>query len=157
MAFDPNAFMQSAVEPMATTFDLPPEGDCKFMIDADPKQLTPKEIKWDDDKGSHTAYQLELTCIALDDKVKSAVGRDKVTIPLPVGLDLDVNGRLEVGRNKNVALGALREALNQNTPGWTPDKLLGAGPFMGKIWHRPNKKDPAGRKFPQVTRPTRIS
>lgn len=158
MTFDPNAFMNSAVEPMATTFELPPEGDCRFIIDSDPKQLTPREVKWNDkDTGEPRSFhQLELNCIAQDDRVKQAVGRDQVKVRMRINLDLNAAGGLDTGKNKNVALGALRDALGQNTPGWTPQKLLGAGPFMGKITHTADRKDPM-KKYAEVTRATRIS
>ena len=48
---------------------------------------------------------------------------------------LDVkNGQLEWGKNKNIDLGQLRNAVGQNTAGaWHIGMLSGAGPFVGRV------------------------
>ena len=140
--FDPAAFMSSAVDPMATQMEVVPEGDFKFTIDTDPKQLNPKNLKGTSTRtgNDYDFWQIELNCHLLDDAVKQKLGREKVLVRLRLNLDLDESGRLEVGPNKNVGLGQLRDALGQNAPGWTPQKLLGAGPFIGKVKHTTSEK-----------------
>lgn len=153
--FDPNAFMQSAVDPMSTQMEVVPEGDFRFMIDADPKQLTPKNIKGTSSKTGepYDFWQIELNCLLLDDAVKQRLGREKVTVRLRLNLDLNPSGQLEVGPNKNVGLGQLRDALGQNKPGWSPAQLLGAGPFIGKVKHTTTDKG----TFADIQRVAKIS
>lgn len=49
-------------------------------------------------------------------EVVEVTGRDENTIRQNVWLDLNANGNLDMGRGKNVGLGKLRTALNQNDP-----------------------------------------
>jgi len=153
--FDPNQFMSSAVDPMNTQMEVVPEGDYRFLIDGDPKQLTPKNLKGISQRTNepYDFWQIELLCFCLDDAVKQKLGRDKVTVRLRLNLDLDATGRLEVGANKNIGLGQLRDALGQNKPGWSPQMLLGAGPFIGKVKHNTTDKG----TFADIQRVARIS
>jgi hypothetical protein len=68
-------------------------------------------------------------------------------------LELNEQGKLATGPNKNVSLGRLRDALGQNDPSWTPQKLLGAGPFIGKVSHTQVKE----AIYADVTRAAKIS
>lgn len=161
--FDVNAFLNSTAQPMATKFEVPPEGEFKMMIGDDAKMLAPKEIKWTDSDGKDRVFhQMELYASVLDDKVKQQLGRDKVLVRMRVNLDF-VAGSLEAGKpvldngvNKNVFLGQIRDALGQNTADWTPAKLLNAGPFIGKISHTSDKKNPS-IKYADVTKVAKIS
>ena len=137
MAFDPNQFMNSAADPMQTQMTVCPEGEYPFMIDSDPKQLAPKNVKGISQKtgNPYDFWQLELNCVCLDEAVKQKLSRQKVVVRYRVNLDLNANGGLEVGPDKNIGMGRLREALGQNRPGWKPADLLGAGPFIGKVSH----------------------
>ena len=149
--FNPEDFMNSAADPLATQFETCPEGEFPFIIDSDPAQLIPKELSGTSKKtgNAYHFWQLELNCICQSDEVRQKVGRDKVVVRLRLNLDLDDNGRLEVGPNKNVGLGQLRDALGQNTPGWTPKNLLGAGPFIGKVTQTKTDK---GGVFADISR-----
>jgi hypothetical protein len=73
-----------------------------------------------------------------------------------INLDFDDTGKLVNGPNRNVALGQLREALGQNKPGWTPQQLLGAGPFIGRVKHTSSKTNPE-QKFAEVVKAGKIS
>ncbi len=158
MAFNADQFASAAVDPLPTQYEVVPEGEFPFIIDSDPKQLTPRHIKWNDkDTGeAREFYQLELNCLCQDDKIKAKLGRDRVPVRLRINLDLNENGGLAVGANKNVMLGQLRAALNQNTPGWTPAALLGAGPFIGKVAHSSDKKD-ATKKYADISRVAKVA
>lgn len=138
MTFNLDQFMNDAVDaPMATSYPVHPAGEFPFMLDADPKMLEVKHLSGVSNKtgNPYDFHQMELVAIAQDDGVKQKMGRDKVTVRIRVNLDFDTNGRLAVGEGKNVMLGQLREALDQNKPGWTPKQLLGAGPFIGLVKH----------------------
>lgn len=137
MAFDAEKFMNSTVDPMATQFTVCPEGEFPFIIDSDPKQLIPKHLEGISQKNNqpYSFDQLEFSCLCQDQNVLASLKRDKVVVRLRVNLDLTAAGDLEVGQDKNVGLGRLRAALDQNKPGWNPRMLLGAGPFIGKVEH----------------------
>lgn len=158
MPFDPQAFMNTPAEPLATAYEVIPEGEYPMMLDADPKMLEVRKVEGVSQKTGepYLFYQLELACLVLDDKVKAKLGRDKVTARMRINLDFDDNGKLVTGPNKNVMLGQLRDALKQNTPGWTPQALLGAGPFMGRIKHVTSKTNPE-QKFAEVSKAGKIT
>lgn len=152
--FDPNAFMTAAADPMPTQMEVLREAEFPFILDTDGKMLIPKNIKGVSDKGPYDFWQLELVALCQDEGEKQRLGRNKISVRMRVNLDLDPNsGRLEVGPNKNVALGKLRDALGQNGPGWTPQRLLGAGPFIGKVKHTQSK----GNTYADIERVTKIS
>ncbi len=151
--FNLEQFMNSAVDPNATSFEVCPEGEFKMMIDSDPKQLDPKEMQGISAKtgNPYHFWQWELNCIVLDEAVKKKLGRERVTVRARVNLDLSDAGMLETGPNKNVTLGQLRDALGQNKPGWKPSDILGAGPFIGRVKHTANKDNPE-IKYADVSR-----
>jgi hypothetical protein len=91
--------------------------------------------------------------VVTDQRVKEKLKRDSVKIRMCLGLDLSDAGGLATGPNKNVGLGRLRDALNQNKGGWTPQQLLGAGPFIGKVTHT-QVKDAV---YADVTRAAKIT
>lgn len=148
--FDPNQFMNQPADPMATQYENVKEGEFKMMIDSD---IEFTEIKWNDkNTGEPRSVPLmRLNCVVLDDAEKARLGRDKLTVRADLTLDLNSAGGLDFGPNKNVKLGQLRDALGQNTPGWTPNALRGAGPFIGKVTHRADKNDPT-KKYAEVSK-----
>lgn len=158
MAFDAQAFMNQAADPLPTAFEVIPEGEYKMMLDGDPKMLDVREVSGVSQRTGepYQFYQLELICVVLDDALKAKLGREKVTARMRINLDFDDNGRLVNAPNRNVALGRLRDALGQNKPGWTPQALLGAGPFIGRVKHTSSKTNPE-QKFAEVSNAAKIS
>lgn len=153
--FNADDFMNQPTEPLATKFEVCPEGEFKMQIDS--QGIKAAEIKYTDRDGNDASFhQLEVPCVVLDDKVRQTMGRDKVIVRMSVPLDLDENGKIAVGPNLNVKLGQLRDVLDQNKPGWKPGDLVGAGPFMGKVVHRADKKKP-DVKYADVVRVGKIS
>lgn len=156
--FDPNAFLNSTADPLPTSYEVIPEGEYQMLLDADPKMLEVRKIEGISKNSGepYLFYQIELSCLVLDEKVKAKLGRDKVTARMRINLDFDDAGHLTNGPNKNVALGQLREALGQNKPGWTPAQLLGAGPFIGRVKHSSSKTNPE-QKFAEVVKAGKIT
>lgn len=151
MTFDLEKFKNSAVDPLATQFEVVPEGEFPFILDNKPEMLEPKELSGTSQRTGkdYHFWQLELDCICQDPAVAAKLGRDKVVVRMRLNLDLNDDGGLATGPNKNVALGQLRAALDQNKPGWSPAQLLGAGPFMGKVVHT---KSDNGAVFADIRR-----
>jgi hypothetical protein len=153
--FNPEEFMNSSADAMATQVTVCPEGEFPFMIDSEPKQLIPENLKGVSKRtgNAYDFWQMTLNCVCLDETVKAKLARQKVTVRLRVNLDLTPTGGLEVGQDKNVALGRLREALGQNTPGWKVANLLGAGPFIGKVEHTTVN----GQTYADISRVAKLS
>lgn len=124
--FNAEQFMQTEVEgQLETEFTPIPEAEYRAVI---------KEVKPDTTpKGSPF---LELIWIIDDQEVRDLIGMDEPTCRQTVWLDVNDNGSLAFGKNKNVGLGKLRDALGQNTGApWSPTQLLGQ-PATVNIKHR---------------------
>lgn len=95
---------------------------------------------------------LVVTYDLLDDALKAQLGMEKVTVQDRLFLDMDDNGQIAFGPNKNVKLGRTREAVGQNDPKkkWSPNMLRGAGPVVIKVDHHFNKQGEG--PFAKITR-----
>jgi hypothetical protein len=158
MAFNADAFLQQTSDPLATTFEVCPEGEFQFIVDSEPDTIDVREISGTSSKSGkpYLFHVLEVQCICLDQGVRDKLGRDKVRVRASMNLDFEDDGRIASGPNKNVALGQFRDALNQNKPGWKPADMMGAGPFMGRVKHTASKNNPE-QKFAEIVRAARIS
>jgi hypothetical protein len=139
--FDPDLFLQQTVDkPLETEFTLVPTGEYLAAIDDFDKDAM-EQIDFTYKKGDRagqpgTMYKLTLPFVINDDKVKQELDRDKVTISKQLILDLDDNGKLSEGKNKNVELGRIRDAVGQNDGSpWSIAQLRGAGPLMVRVTH----------------------
>lgn len=75
-----------------------------------------------------------------DAKAREITGRPKLTVRQDIFLDLNEQGGLIFGEGKNVGLGRVRAAVNQNAAGqpWSPGMLKGKAARV-KVTHRPDK------------------
>ena len=138
-AFDADAFMSTSFsEATATTVMPVPPGDYVALIEdvkaRQAKDSTVLDVVWNID----------------DPAVKEKLGRTKVTVRQSVFLDFNESGGLAFGEGKNVQLGRLRKAVNQNTAGqpWQPMMLKGQGAKI-KVTHRIDKD--TGITYDQVS------
>jgi hypothetical protein len=85
---------------------------------------------------------LDITWDIEDEGVKSALGRDKITVRQGVMLDVTASGGLDFGKGKNVGLGRVREALSLNTAGqpFAPSMFVGR-PAKVSVTHRIDGED----------------
>jgi len=111
-----DAFMATEIEgELDTEFTPIPEAEYQALI----KEIKPGTTP----KGS--AF-MEVIWIVDDASVRELLGMDEPTSRQTVWLDFTEAGALEFGKNKNVGLGRLRDALGQNTGApWKPTDLLG--------------------------------
>jgi hypothetical protein len=126
-----NATAEGAMETRRTPIPDKPEGYIAIIDDLKPKMINDQvavDIFWLIDDAA-LAEQLSLK---------------KVTVRQTVFLDIDAYGKLEIGTNKNVQLGRVREAVGLNTPGkpFQLAMLKGAGPARIMVSNDPDKKDP---------------
>ena len=115
-AFDPDSFLSTTTEDAnETSFRPIPEGEYNAVITKldvrTPKESTILDITWSVD----------------DETARVETGMDDPQVRQSVFLDINTQGGLESGANKNVQLGRLREALGQNLTGqpWAPSMLEG--------------------------------
>jgi hypothetical protein len=83
--------------------------------------------------------------------------RDKVLVPMNCWLDLaDDGASLDLSEGKNVGLGRLRKAIDQNEGAWNPLMMKGKGPVMVKVTQRSDKNEPT-QKYAEVSRVSKIT
>lgn len=128
--FNPDTFMteQQEVE-NATVFTPVPEDEYDAVIS---------------DVVAETAGNgspvLNVTWLIDSQEARDFTGMEEPTVRQTIWLDLDANGKLEGGANKNVGLGKLRSALGQNDGSpWSPSMLMGQ-PGRVVIKHNPSNK-----------------
>ena len=129
--FDPDTFLgQETDQSMDTHFKPVPEGEYTAMIDT----VVAKEV--------NDSPVLDITYVILDEAVKVEMNSERVSVRQSIFVEMEDDGRIALGDNKNVKLGKLREALGQNSGIWSPRKLAGAGPVKIKTVNKPDKIDP---------------
>ena len=135
MSFDKETFLNTEVRgKMETTYTpLPIDDYTGYIDDIDGREAGDSRI-------------LDVIWAITDEKAKEFLGMDKPTVRQSIFLDYEEDGTLQFGKNKNLQLGKVREAVGQNGDGaWTPRMLVGAGPCLLKIGHRADKNDPEKR------------
>ncbi len=140
--FDKDSFMNAEVTGAMETHYTPcPEGEWQgYVKDLDLREVNDQPV-------------IDLTWAIIDDRVKEELGIDEPTVRQTLWLDVDANGALSFGPNKNVDLGRVRAIAGLNDPA-TPFNfrmLQGIGPFTLKIGHRPDKND-ASKVYADVKR-----
>jgi hypothetical protein len=158
--FDPDSFMNQTVdEPMATALQGVPEGEYTAMIgDFDSSAFRTVTVTNKTSGLSQDRPVLEVPFVIQDDALKAKLGREQITHRETYWLDLKADGQLDTGPDKNVRLGQLRTALNQNTKGtpWAPSMLRNMGPVRIKITQTSDKRDP-DKKYTNISRYAKIS
>ena len=130
-AFDLDKFMEQSADVGSTTFEPIPQGEYTAIID---------------DAVLRTAGDgvvLDVTFLLQDEAVKARLGRDKLSVKSGFFLDTTPNGGFDMSKGKNIKLNKLREAVDQNKPGWKVPMLKGAGPLKVLVSLRPDKNSDA--------------
>ncbi len=114
--FNAEQFMQTEIEQVGETEYTPiPEDEYQAVIKGIEGDSTPKGKAF-----------LKVIWIIDDQGVKDLLDNDEPTARQTIWLDMTEAGTLEFGKNKNIGLSRLREALGQNTgKAWSPSMLLG--------------------------------
>lgn len=136
--FNAEAFLNQTTldSQLETKFTPIPAGEYTgLLIKRDAKQM-PKQ----DGSGEFTI--LELTWQIDDARAKEATGMEHPTVRDSVFLDIDpATGKLESGKNKNVDLGRLCDALGINVVGQNPFQAMPGKLAKLQIVVEPDKKD----------------
>lgn len=137
--FDPNAYLNLSAEgSFETSYTPVPENEYPAVID----DLKMDTVEFKDETTGQKVQRLVCRLIwsVLDDAVKAALGMTKVVVRQDIFIDLTSDGRFDTGKNKNIDLGRIRDALGQNTGPWQIAMLKG-GVAKIKVTQRPDKKD----------------
>jgi hypothetical protein len=130
--FNPEAFMNASVTDASDTQYLQvPEGEYTAVIDA----VTPRTTQTG-------KALLNVKWKVTDEAAKAATGMAEPSVFQTIWLDVTEEGGLDMGKGKNIGLGKLRDAVNQNKPGqpWSPGMLVGQ-PAKVKVAHSIDKRD----------------
>ena len=94
---------------------------------------------------------MDVTWYILDEDVKKETELERPTCRQGFFLDINEKGGLERGKNKNVGLGRMLEALGVGQGDkWSPQGLKGSLATV-RVEHKPNKDDPEN-PYANVTR-----
>jgi len=155
--FDAGTFMNQTIDAqLDTQIKQCPEGEFRAMID-DFDEKAFRTFTSQKNGNDYTVFSPPF--VIQDQAVQADLGRDKVVVfHKGMFIDVGVDGGLDFSKGKNVDLGKLREAVNQNVAGqpWSFNHLKGAGPVMVRVVHEADAND-AEKKYARVTRVTRIS
>lgn len=138
MSFNPQEFLDAAYTESNDTKLIPvPEGTFQGLAD----KIVPRT--WQSKDGTSSGVALDITWTIEDQSVKEHCARDVITCRQGIMLDMTEDGRLDMGRGKNVGLGLLREALGLNVPGEAFSFALIPGRLANlEVKHRQDKDDP---------------
>lgn len=131
-SFNPEAFLFTETTSSFETEVVPvPVGEWSAII----KSIKPRALS--DGRGV-----LDVYWIVLDEEVKAELDMAEPMVRQSIWLDLDDNGNLADGKNKNVQLGQLRDAVSQNRKGqpWAPGMLINQMAKV-KVSHSIDKRD----------------
>lgn len=117
MSITPDTFLDTVItEANSTVIPAVPEGDWPAYI----FEIKPRTIK-------NGSMVLDVLWIITAQEVIDELGMDEPRVRQSVWLDQTETGSLDFSEGKNVGLGRLRAAVNQNQSGkpWSPNQLLG--------------------------------
>lgn len=131
-AFNPDTFLNTETDAANSTEYTPvPEGEFNASI----KSVKPRVL-------TDGRAVLDVTWTVDDEQARQDTGMAEPSVRQTVWLDTTESGGLDFGKGKNVGLGKLREAVNQNQAGkaWAPGMLLGQVAKV-KVVHSIDKRD----------------
>lgn len=145
---DYSHLLQQSVEaPLATQMEPVPEGEYLARIE----DLDLGVAEWNDKNSGEprSAPRLTLTWDVIDEGLKANLGREKITVRQQFLLDVTPSGQLDTGKDRNVRLGRVAEAVGLNGVGFQLPQLKGSAPALIRVRHRADRDDPE-IKYPEV-------
>ena len=142
--FDPDLFLGGEMKGgFDTSFARVPPGEYSAMID----DVKVRKVNTDDGERA----VMDVTWLIIDEDVKKETELERPTCRQGFFLDVNDKGGLERGKNKNVGLGRLLEALGiDQGDKWSPEGLKSSMAVV-RVEHKPNKDDPEN-PYANVTR-----
>jgi hypothetical protein len=131
-SFNPDSFLSTETsDSNATTYTPCPEGEFTASI----KGIKPRVL-------TDGRAVLDVTWTVDDETARQETGMAEPSVRQTLWLDITESGGLDFGKGKNVGLGRLRDAVNQNQSGkpWSPAMLVGQVAKV-KVAHSIDKRD----------------
>jgi hypothetical protein len=131
-AFNPDTFLNTETSSANSVQYTPvPEGEFNAAI----KAIKPRVL-------TDGRAVLDVTWTVDDEQARNETGMAEPSVRQTVWLDTTESGGLDFGKGKNVGLGKLRDAVNQNASGkpWAPGMLVGQVAKI-KVSHSIDKRD----------------
>ena len=131
-AFNPDTFLNTETSSANSVQYTPvPEGEFNASI----KAIKPRVL-------TDGRAVLDVTWTVDDEQARNETGMAEPSVRQTVWLDTTESGGLDFGKGKNVGLGKLRDAVNQNASGkpWAPGMLVGQVAKI-KVSHSIDKRD----------------
>lgn len=124
--FDVNAFLNESIDGELDTKIIPiPEGVYDAQIGTGDKDVD--VARGISPKTNRPWMRLDVRMNITDPNLIAQLQRDQVTVRHSIMLDLNEAGKVDMRPQRNVNLGKLRDAVNQNRPGpWSFLNLKGA-------------------------------
>lgn len=138
--FSPEDILNASTEgQMATQFAPVPEGEWAAYVEK-------LEVRSGTSQNGNDWTALDVFWTITEPSVIAELEMDEPKVRQSVFLDFDESGTLAMGKNKNIGLGRLREAVGQNGPGaWSMGQLEGASAIV-RVEHREYE----GKTFAEV-------
>lgn len=147
-AFNPKAFLDTSTDSSFETkrTDVPDNDYPGTISKLEAEEITIQQGKRQGEK----AHQLTVFWVVDDQKARDATGLPEPTVRQKLWLDLTPKGELATGKNMNIGLGKLREAVGQNKAGkkWVPSMLIGASALI-HVGSRTVNEDKDGNPYPE--------
>jgi hypothetical protein len=152
--FNVNEFLSENIDaPLDTKRDPIPEGEYSAQIGIDDKSVDLQAGV--SAKNQKPWLRLDLTLELTDPNLAAQLKRDKVVVRYGLMLDLNEQGKLDTRPQRNINLGKLRDAVDQNRPGNWNFFMLKGQPLKVKIKHRANEENPM-EPFSEVAGVTKL-
>lgn len=136
--FDPDSFLNTETSDANETHYTPvPEDEYMAMIEGVTARMARTK------NGDSPILSLMWKILEQDELAEKLGFRDGMRVKQDLWLDLEPDGSISIGPNKNVKLGKVRDAVGQNKAGkaWAPRQLEGAGPCVIVVSQRPDDDD----------------
>jgi hypothetical protein len=147
--FDPATFLGTEhEESLSTDYILVPEGEYTAQC----QEVTPESVRVIETKDGQRTV-VDLNWLITNEAVKEATHRDRNSVRQSLFLDLTPEGNLDMSEGMNVALGRVREAVRQNSPGrpWS-FRMLGGNTATVFVKHTKSEE----RMYANVTKVTAL-
>ena len=142
--FDPDLFLGGEMDGgFETSYARVSPGEYSAMIDG----VKVRKVNTEDGERA----VMDVTWLIIDEEVKKETELERPTCRQGFFLDINDKGGLERGKNKNIGLGRLFDAIGIGQGDkWSPEGLKGLLATV-RVEHKPNKDDPEN-PYANVTR-----